>query len=123
MKTLVPVFCAFIFALPSYAQLVDLERPKINGGFFGFAFTPDGTTLAGGTGKVRYTIGAKAEVGGGDLILWDAKSGRIRRTLGKHASTIDWVGFSADGAVLASASEKDGVVKIWMPIAVPCYKP
>jgi WD40 repeat protein len=116
MKTLspfIPVFCAFVSALPVRAQVVELEQPKTHGGFFAFAFAPDGTIVAGGTGQVRYTLNSKADVGGGELILWDAKTGRIRRTLGKHDSSVDSVMFSADGAVLASASQDDGVVKIW----------
>lgn len=116
MKILLPsvaILCASFFALPVRAQLVKLERPKNHGGFFSFAFAPDGAIVAGGTGTVTSTSGSKVEVAGGEVILWDAKTGRIRRTLGSHDATVDWLTFSANGAVLASGSEKNGVVKVW----------
>ena len=107
------IFCALFLPPPGRAQLVKLERPKNHGGFFSFVFAPDGTTVAGGTGKVTSTSGTKTEVAGGEVLLWDVKTGRIRRTLGTHDATVQWVMFSANGGLLASASEENGLVKIW----------
>lgn len=98
---------------PAGAATLPLARPKNHGGFFSFAFSPDGTLVAGGTGAVTSEFNGRKDVAGGEVILWDAKTGKIRRTLGTHGATVSWVAFSGNGAVLASASADNGVVKIW----------
>jgi WD40 repeat protein len=98
---------------PAGAATLPLERPKNHGGFFSFAFSPDGTLVAGGTGAITSEFNGRKEVAGGEVILWDAKTGKMRRTLGTHGATVNWVAFSGNGAVLASASTENGVVKLW----------
>jgi outer membrane protein assembly factor BamB len=103
-----------IVALTAHGQSVPLEKPRNHGGFPSFVFLPDGQTVAGGTGSVTATINGKREKPmGGEVILWDAKTGRIRKTLGSHDASVRWIACSHDGTVLASASDKNGVVKIW----------
>src|SRR5687768_6389607 len=56
----------------------NLQMPSTHGGFFAFAFPPDGETVVGGTGVLK--IGNKQAgykvVGGGEVILWNASTGR-----------------------------------------------
>ena len=63
------------------------------------AFSPDGATLASGTG-----IGA--------VNLWDVATERNIATLDGHTSWVWSVVFSPDGKTLASGS-RDGTVKLW----------
>jgi WD40 repeat protein len=107
---LLALFCAVAAAR---AQNVPLEVPKNHGGFFQFAFSPDGTLVAGGTGAITITTGGQKSVQGAEAISWDAKSGKIRHTLGRFAATVSWVSWSADGALVAAASQEDGVLKLW----------
>src|SRR5260370_39227041 len=97
MKT-IPLLSILFLITAAHAQIVPLQIPKNHGGFFRFAFSPDGTAVAGGTGTVSWT-GSKT-VDGGEVILWDAKTGKIRRTLGKHGATVDWPSWSGEGALL-----------------------
>jgi WD40 repeat protein len=85
-----------------------------HGGFFAFAFAPDGKTVAGGTGVVKFLTNGKEQVaGGGEVILWDAQTGKLKQTLGSNGDSIHWLAFSADGRTLASGSEDNHLVKIW----------
>lgn len=89
-----------------------LNSPSNHGGFFSFAFSPDGKFVAGGTGVIKDSESGKV-VGGGETVLWDASSGRLVRTLGSHGEGVTWVAFSGDGATLASASVDNRLIKIW----------
>ncbi len=89
-----------------------LNSPSNHGGFFSFAFSPDGKFVAGGTGAIKDAKSGKV-VGGGETVLWDAFSGRLIRTLGSHGEGVTWVAFSRDGATLASASEDNRLIKLW----------
>lgn len=63
------------------------------------AFSPGGSKLA--------TAGSN-----GYIHLWNVKTGKFLRQVGRAVSTIMAIAFSPNGSILASAS-KDGTVKIW----------
>ena len=90
-----------------------LETPTNHGGFPAFAFSPDGKLLAGGTGAVTTTVNGRKSVLGAEVLLWNARTGKLLKTLGKHGDSVRWVGFAQDGETLVSASRGDGVVKVW----------
>ena len=95
------------------APATELDRPANHGGFFAFAFSPDGQTVAGGTGIIKTTFAGKTKVAGAEVVLWNARTGKLAKTLGRHAETVHWVAYSADGKILASVSTEDGTVKLW----------
>lgn len=114
------VGCALLAAsltIPLQAASVNLQSPKSHGGFAAFGYSPDGRTLAGGTGAITMSTGGKVtSTSGGEVVLWDAASGRLAATLGSHGSHVRWVGFAESGKVLASASPDNGVLKTWDPV-------
>ena len=63
------------------------------------AYSPDGKTLASG-------------LSGGQIKLWDARSGALLRTLDGHANEVRSVAFAPDGKTLASGSD-DKTIKLW----------
>jgi RNA polymerase sigma factor (sigma-70 family) len=66
------------------------------------AFSPDGKTLASGSGG---TLGTP-----GELKMWDAATGRVRAGI-EESRSIRWVAFSPDGKTIATA-EHDGTAKL-----------
>jgi eukaryotic-like serine/threonine-protein kinase len=70
------------------------------------ALTPDGTTLATGSG------GRDAETAWGEVKLWDPAGGPERLTLKGHADTVTCLAFSPDGRLLASGAD-DHVIILW----------
>jgi WD40 repeat protein len=95
-----------------------LQPPPEHGGFFALAFSPDGKTVAGGTGRgevgeIRGGREIVTQTFGGEVLLWDASTGRLERTLGRHGGSVNWLRFSRDGRTLASASEDDATLKLW----------
>ena len=114
MKSTALAIYPFLIAIGSLAAAdVELEKTANYGGFNSFAFSPDGQTVAGGTGIATITIGAAKSKHGGEVVLWDAKAGKLLKTFGKHAENPDWVAFDESGALLASASPANGMVKLW----------
>lgn len=89
------------------------QMPETHGGMRAYAISPDAKTVAGGTGIAEATSGGKKSVFGGEILLWDPASGKIRKSLGKHAKTPTWMAFSRDGKMLASLSKDDGEFRLW----------
>lgn len=107
-----PVLCTLAF-VGSAAQ-IPLQSPKTHGGLTAYAFSPDGRRVAGGSGQVSATsAGTVLWQGGGEVLLWDATTGRLQATLGTHQATVTSVAFSRDGSALLSASRENGTVKLW----------
>jgi WD40 repeat protein len=63
-----------------------------------FALSPDGRTLA--------------TAGGGEVILWDAATGREVRRLERHGGAVHALAFTPDGKALASGAD-DNVIRLW----------
>ena len=71
------------------------------GDVWSVAISPDGQTLASGSGSSDHTIK-----------LWKLASGQEVRTLTGHTDYVRSVAFSPDGQTLASGSD-DGTIKLW----------
>lgn len=92
---------------------VKLQTPPNHGGFHSFAFSPEGKLLAGGTGIGGFTTGGQTTKFGGNVLLWNPRTGRITETLGKHGASVSSVMFSDDGRSLVSVSKDNGLIKVW----------
>jgi WD40 repeat protein/serine/threonine protein kinase/Tfp pilus assembly protein PilF len=64
------------------------------------AFSPDGKTVASGSGDMT-------------IRLWDVATGQERAILRGHTAAVTSVAFSPDGKTLASAGGFDTTVKLW----------
>jgi len=79
------------------------------------AWSPDGHTIAVAYGESAYNLfgnGFLTWMEHGKVMLIDAQSGVVVRTLKGHSSGVQRVAFSPDGTKLASSSQ-DGTVIIW----------
>jgi WD40 repeat protein len=98
---------------PAYVRTL-LEMPRDHGGIFALDTTPDGGMLAGGTGRVTVTTDGHKEVFGGEVVLWDGKSGKLIATLGNHhPASVTYVKFANRDRILVSASEDNLLVQVW----------
>ena len=84
---------------------------------YSLAFSPDGTTIAGG-GGLRFT-GRFASIGpqggrvtGGDISLWNIRTKKLQITLKGHMNDVYAIVFSPDGTTIASGSV-DETIRLW----------
>jgi WD40 repeat protein len=81
---------------------VKLQMPQNYGGFFAFAFSSDDQTVAVGTGAITFKAGTQSKLdSGGEVLLWDAKTGKIKKIVGSHQASVSWIAWSQDGKTLA----------------------
>ena len=62
------------------------------------AFSPDGKTLASGTGNADGTIQ-----------LWDTSTGQLKQTIARHPDNVNTLCFSPDGQILVSGSSDNKI--------------
>jgi WD40 repeat protein len=74
------------------------------------AFSPDGNTLA--TGCHCIVVDREVKEVPGDVMLWDATTGKVHETLKGHAKSVISVAYGPNGKTIASASG-DKTVKLW----------
>lgn len=91
----------------------EFESPDNHGGLSLYRFSPDGTLLAAGTGVGRMLGEGDQSTFGGEIILWDLPTGRLRPALGAHATSPTALVFSADGTRLLSYSREDHHAMLW----------
>ncbi|MBS0656959.1 MAG: protein kinase [Verrucomicrobia bacterium] len=75
---------------------------KAEMGVEALAWSPDGRTVAASSNR-------------GPIFLFDAPTGRLRHALRGHTRTTTMLGFSPDGALLAS-SGRDYTLRLWEPL-------
>jgi WD40 repeat protein len=72
------------------------------------AISPDGKTIvSGGSGNINVVSGRQHE----NIIIWDAESGEVIKTLEGHSASVNSVAFSPDGKTIASGSYRN--IKLW----------
>ena len=77
------------------------------------AASPDGKYLASGSVKIiKGKYFWNDDTYGEEIIIWDAKSGQILKTLEGHSGGVSSVCWSSDGKYLANGSG-DGIIIIW----------
>ena len=73
------------------------------------AFSPDGTTIAAGD---SLTLTADSQGRNPTVHLWDARTGKLLRTLKGHRHRIQSVAFSPDGKLIASGGDS-APIRLW----------
>jgi WD40 repeat protein len=95
------IACLGLLLSPLLAQEPKL-RATLKGhtaGVWSVAYSPDGKTLASGSGDST-------------IKLWDRAGGKEKATLKGHKGSVRSVAFSPDGKTLASGSD-DFTIKLW----------
>lgn len=114
MSSLVKVLTGLSLFLSSLAAVaLDLETTTNQPLYFSFALSDDGRFVAGGTGKNLATNGPAEPLG--QVVLWDAQDGHKLAVLGNHGAFVNWMQFSKDGSILATASGSSATLKVWSP--------
>src|SRR6266545_3482066 len=103
---ILPVITMAVLFLPGAAWAQATAEPKIriegpfnSGIVYSVAFSPDGKTLASGSGD-------------NTIRLWDVGTGRLIRSFEERNQWVPSVAFSPDGKMIASGSHEQ-VVKLW----------
>lgn len=105
-------------SIATQAATVRLELPLPNGGLASTALVSAGNgqpeRFAGGMGIITTTVGdVVTSVSGGDVVLWDSRTGKISRRLGTHPASVDGLESDRAGQSLVSASSRDGTLQVW----------
>ena len=91
-------------SLPAWPACQDrkLGLPDEFSTFSALAWSPDGKVIAG------------AKTTEGEIILWDAATGKVRATLkGKGDPHLDWIAFSGGGKALVGVTSGEGTAFVW----------
>lgn len=104
-------------ATPLSCDFAPQELPAGDGNSIdALAFSPDSSLLASGSWKKDPKWGL-----GGQIKLWDVRSGKLRRTLAGHGATIKAFAFAPDGKTLVSAGW-DQTLIVWDVAAGKPYR-